>query len=471
MRFDAVRPGGLACRFMIPAPPPSESHGNRRDFLKLTAVAGAAQLVGRATTSAQTAPSDRATGPLERIRIGVVGTGNRGSYLTRLLLDMDGVEIRAVCDIVEARAAFVQEMVAGKSQPRPQAYCGGERDFERLCARDDLDVVLTATPWEWHAPVCIAAMRAGKHAVTEVPAAWSLEQCWELVDTAERTGRHCMMLENVCYFRNAMMVINMVRRGLLGELVHCECGYQHDLRGLAEDTTPGAKPSWRRQEALRHNGNLYPTHPIGPVAQWLNINRGDRFDYLVSVSSKSVGVQAYFRERLGLDHPLAREPLRQGDVNTTLIRTAGGCTVTLYYDTHLPRPYDLIFRAQGTKGIYLGTLDQIYIDGRSPIAHAWEPIKAYAEEYDHPLWRRLGEQAAGKGHGGSDYLMLHRLVEALRSGTAPDMDVYDAATWSVITPLSEQSVANRSRPVDFPDFTRGKWRTNAPIAVPATLPA
>ncbi len=413
--------------------------------------------------------------PIDLVRIGIVGVGGRGTFIADELLDMPGVEVRAVGDLVEDRARQVQNIAAAKGKPKPDMYCRGERDFERMCERPDLDLVLTATPWEWHTPVCVAAMKAGKHAATEVPASWTLEQCWELVETSEKTSRHCVMLENVCYFRNTMMVLNMVRQGLLGELVHCECGYLHDLRGYAEDTTPGAKPSWRRQEALAHNGNLYPTHPIGPAAQWMNINRGDRFDYLVSVSSKSVGVPAYFKEKLGPDHPLARQQLKQGDVNTTIIRTVNGCTITLYYDTHLPRPYDPIFRIQGTKGIYSDTLNKIYIDGRSPVEHAWEEIGPYAKQYDHPLWRQLeatdASKLTGKGHGGGDYLVLARLIEALRTGGPTDMDVYDAATWSVITPLSEQSVADRSRPVDFPDFTRGRWKTNAPIPIPATLPA
>jgi predicted dehydrogenase len=451
------------------------SDRSRREFLKLSGFAAAGATLagstfGQSCVHAAPAASPDKTKPIDLVRIGFVGVGNRGSHLAGLLLDMDGVEIRAVGDLVEDRAKNIQSLAGTKGKAKPEVYCQGERDFERMCDRKDLDLIVTATPWEWHTPICVAAMKAGKHAATEVPASWTIEQCWELVETSEKTGRHCVMLENVCYFRNVMMVLNMVRQGLLGELVHCECGYQHDVRGYQEDTTPGAKPSWRRQEALAHNGNLYPTHPIGPVAQWLNINRGDRFDYIVSVSSKSVGVPAYFKEKLGADHPLAREPLKQGDVNTSIIRTVNGSTVTLYYDTQLPRPYDLILRVQGTKGIYLGTLDQIYVDGRSPTEHTWEPIAPYAKEYDHPLWRQLETKAAGKGHGGGDYLVLYRLIEALRTGTAPDMDVYDAATWSVITPLSEQSVANRGRPVDFPDFTHGKWKTNPPLAVPATMP-
>lgn len=441
----------------------------RRTFLQTASATGAA-LTGMGSALAASAADDSsipAHEGLDTVRIGFVGVGNRGTYLCELLLGMDDVEIRAVGDLEESKADRIRQMAKKRGKPQPESYCRGELDYERLCGRDDLDLVITATPWQWHARVCVAAMKAGKHAASEVPAAWTLEECWQLVDTAEQNRRHCVMLENVCYFRDAMMILNMTRQGLLGELVHAECGYQHDLRGYRDDPTKGPKPSWRRQTALTHNGNLYPTHPIGPVAQWMDINRGDRFDYLVSVSSKSAGVPAYYREKLGPDHPLARQPLKQGDINTSIIRTVNGCTITLYYDVQLPRPYDLIFRVQGTKGIYSGSLNQIYIDGRSPKRHTWEPIEPYAEQYDHPLWKQMESQAAGRGHGGSDYVLLHRLIQALRTGSPPEMDVYDAATWSVITPLSIQSVAQRGRSVDFPDFTRGKWKTNQPIAVPS----
>lgn len=451
---------------------------SRRDFLRMSGLAAAGLMLPR-TAFSEVLPAAASPGsaikPIDLVRVGIVGVGGRGTFLADVLLDIPGVEIRAVGDLVESRAQQVQNMAVGKGKPKPELYCRGERDYERMCERNDLDLIVTATPWEWHTPICVSAMKTGKHAATEVPASFTLEQCWELVETSEKTGRHCVMLENVCYFRDMMMVLNMVRQGVLGELVHAECGYLHDLRGYQEDTTPGAKPSWRRQEALTHNGNLYPTHPISPVAQWMNINRGDRFDYIVSVSSKSVGVPAYFKEKLGPDHPLAKEQLKQGDVNTSIIRTVNGCTITLYFDIQSPRPYDSIFRVQGSKGIYSGSLGKIYIDPDGTGDHNWKPIDEYAAKYDHPLWRELEakdpSKLTGQGHGGGDYLVVARLIEALRKGTAPDMDVYDAATWSVITPLSELSVANSSWPVQFPDFTRGKWQTNKPIAIPATLPA
>jgi hypothetical protein len=272
------------------------------------------------------------------------------------------------------------------------------------------------------------------------------------------------MLENVCYFRNVMAVLNMLRQGVFGELVHCEGGYQHDLISAGDllfDRTGALR--WRGEHFARRNGNLYPTHPIGPIAQWMNINHGDRFDYLVSIASKNAGLDARYAERVGSAIPSGRRQFKNGDVNTAIIRTVNGLTVTLYFDCQLPRPADMIFRVQGTKGIYSGTLDQIYLEGRSPKVDAWEPFGPYLEKYDHPLWKSLAGKAQGHAHGGADFMQLHRLIEALRTGAAPDMDVYDAATWSVIGPLTEHSAANRGRSEDVPDFTRGKWNLRKPI--------
>jgi len=444
---------------------------NRRDFLRIGAAAGLSSALASLTlpgcaSLAKTglAPMpDRS--PIERVRIGFVGVGGRGTGLCYILMGVEGVEIRAVCDLKEDRVARIQKRAEEKGFPKPAGYSRGEYDFKRLCARDDLDLVVTATPWEWHTPVCLAAMNAGKHAATEVPAAVTVDECWQLVETAEKTRRHCVMLENVCYFRNVMMVMNMLRQGLLGELIHCAGGYQHSLCDDGEVLDPKGHLRWRGKHWAKRNGNLYPTHPIGPIAQWMNINRGDRFDYLVSISSKSRAANVHYAQRFGADHPLAKQEFAQGDVNTTLIRTVNGLTVTLYHDTQLPRPYDLIFRVQGTKGIYSGTLNQIYIEGTSPGGHKWEPIGRYAAEYDHPLWQALESKAKGSGHGGGDFIECYRLIQALRQGTPTDMDVYDAATWSVISGLSERSVAHRGRSVDFPDFTRGRWKTNPPIGI------
>ena len=412
------------------------SQCHRRDFVKLGAAAGTAWALGRRSLAAST--SAMSAGPLEQVRVGMVGIGSRGTFLLSLLLEQEGVAVKAVCDIISERVAKAQDMVIAAGQPQPTGYALGETDFKRLCETEELDLVVNATrPWKWHVPISVAAMTNGKHAATEVPAAETIEGCWELVETVEKTQKYCVMLENCCYFREVLLVHNMLRQGLFGELRHCEAGYQHHSRRAR----PAATPAPQRGDI--RTANSYPTHPIGPVAQWMNINRGNRFDYLVSMSAD--GTQG---------NPSA-------DINTSLIRTVAGQTVTLYYDTRLPRPYDLIYRVQGTAGICMATADKIYIEGRSPQPDTWESMEAYYREFEHPLWKELGEQAAQRGgHGGGDWLVIHRLIRALQTGTPPDMDVYDAATWSCITELSEKSVADRSRPMDFPDFTKGRWQAD-----------
>lgn len=444
---------------------------NRRDFMKFSASLGAGLALGGLGLAGcgilpkwhQASIEGLTSLPLERIRVGFVGVGARGSSLINVLLNLEAVEIRAICDIKEDKVALAQKRVEEAGQPKPEGYSRGETDFKRLCDRDDLDLVINATPWQWHTPISVAALKAGKHAATEVPAAVTIKECWQLVETAEKARKHCVMLENYCYFRNVLMVLNMVRQGLFGDLVHCEAGYQHERIKKHFDST--GKMVWRTEHYVKRDGNPYPTHQIGPVAQWMNINRGDRFDYLVSMSGKSRALNFYAAEFFGEDHPLAKKKYALGDINTSLIRTVNGLTVTLYHDTQLPRPYDLIYRVQGLEGIYMGTLDKIYIRGRSPEEHAWESIDNYVEEFEHPLWKSLGPKAKEFGHGGADYITLYRLIHALRTGTTPDMNVYDAATWSVISELTERSVAKKSRSVDFPDFTRGKWKTNPPLGI------
>jgi len=393
----------------------------------------------------------------------MVGVGNRGTGLVKIFLDVPGVEIPAICDINEEHLDRAQTVVEKSRGKRPEGYSSGPEDYRRLVARDDLDAIVTATPWELHTPVAVAAMKSGKYAATEVPAAITVEQCWELVNTSEQTGMPCMMLENDCFGRGALMALNLVERGVLGELIHCEGGYDHDLRaGLLRN----GQLSWRGMHAFRRNANLYPTHPIGPIAWWCGINRGDRFTYLTSMSSKSRGLSHYAAKHYGPDNIYAKRQFADGDVNTSLIMTEKGVTVTLNHDTQLPRPYSdsgdtkiplMVQRLQGTDGIFFGSMEKIYIDGRSP-EHKWEDTGPYYEEYEHFLWKTLGEAARSSSHGGEDYVELRQFVRAVRNKIQTPVDVYDAATWSVIVPLSEQSVASKSAAVDFPDFTRGKWK-------------
>lgn len=427
----------------------------RRDFIKTSSAAA----LGAAALGAVEAKAQQK----EVVRVGVVGVGARGTGIVQTLLDIPGVEVPAICDINVENLERSLKNVTDKGRKRPEGYSKGPRDFERLCDRNDLDAVINATPWEWHTPIAVAAMKAGKYAGTEVPAAVTLDDCWQLVETSEKTGLPCMMFENVNYFRNVMMVLAMIRQNMFGELLHAEAGYQHDVRFVKFD--PKGNLLWRGRHSVTRNGNLYPTHPIGPIAWWFDINRGDRFEYLVSVSTKSRGLNHHIREIFGPDHPNAKMEYALGDINTTLIKTHNGLTVTLYHDTQTPRPYDLIFRVQGTQGLYSGTLDKIYIEGKSPKSDEWENIEQYDKQYEHPMWKDLGETAKSYGHGGGDYIEMHQFIKAVRNRTQTPQDVYDAATWSVISPLTEKSVANRSAPVDFPDFTRGKWMTNPPIAI------
>ncbi|HUU97609.1 MAG TPA: Gfo/Idh/MocA family oxidoreductase [Phycisphaerae bacterium] len=447
------------------------SEQNRRDFLKLGAVAGLGAALGGMSLSGcagvgrRLGPAPRepfAAPPIERVRVGYVGVGGMGSAHVRNLLRIEGVEITAVCDIVQEKVTRIQRWVQEAGQPEPAGYSRGEYDFKRLCEQEDLDLVYTATPWRWHVPVCVAAMEAGKHAATEVPAAVTIAECWQLVETAERTNKHCVMMENCCYGRPEMMVLNMVRKGMFGEILHGEAGYLHDLRGVK--FSKQGEGLWRRDHSTKRDGNLYPTHGLGPVAQCMNINRGDRFDYLVSMSSPSRGLQLYQQEHLPPDDPRRSEKYVLGDVNVSLIKTVNGRTIYLVHDTNLPRPYSRINMVQGTRGLFSGYPDRIHIEGRSP-AHQWEKAEDYYAEFEHPLWTKEGEKARGAGHGGMDYIEDYRLIQCLREGTPTDMDVYDAAAWSVVSELTERSVANKSRPMDFPDFTRGRWQSKPPLGI------
>lgn len=438
----------------------------RRDFLKIGAAAGAAALIqNRASASQDTSAFAEAptAPPIDRVRIGFVGVGGMGSSHLRNLLHLEGVDIVAVCDIVEEKVVKAQDLVEASGQPRPTGYFKGELDFLRLCAEEDLTLVYTATPWEWHAQVCLAALASGKHAVTEVPLAVTLEDCWRLVESSEKHGKYCIMMENCCYGRTEMTVLNMVRQGVLGEIIHGECGYLHDIRDIFLQIAPGRE--WFQKHVLTRNGSLYTTHGIGPVAQCMNINRGDQFSYLVSMSSPALGLEAYAREKLPEEDPRRHLKFACGDVNTTLIQTRAGRSISVVFNTCNPRPYTRINLIQGLKGIVEGYPDRVYVEGSSP-EHTWEDMEDYWERYEPVLWRELGKDLAGFGHGGMDYLEDYRLIKCLREGKRPDLDVYDGASWSCIAELSEKSVALKSAPIEIPDFTRGAWKSRPALPVP-----
>ncbi len=445
----------------------------RRDLLRLGALglgAAATAGLGREVRAQEASPAPDArppeglgpgpdelfrNQPIDVLRVGFVGVGLQGGAHVRNFLRLAGVEIVALCDIDGPRNEEVAGWVVDAGRPRPALYGRDDTDFVRMCETEDMDLVFTATPWRWHVPVCVAAMRNGSHAATEVPAAYTLDGCWELVEVAEAEGRHCVMMENCNYDRPEMMVFHMARLGLFGEVLHAECGYLHDLRAIKfQDRNEGL---WRRLHSIERNGNLYPTHGLGPVANVMDINRGDRFDYLVSMSSPSRGLQAWAREHYPEGHPKRAEEYALGDVNVSLVKTANGRTIYVSHDTNLPRPYSRIHMVQGTKGLFQGYPNRVHIEGLSP-DHRWEDWQTYLAEYDHPLWKDLEAMSEGGGHGGMDFLEDYRLVKCLREGLPTDMNVYDAAALSAVGPLSEWSVANGSRPAPFPDFTRGGWQ-------------
>jgi predicted dehydrogenase len=376
----------------------------------------------------------------------------------------------AICDVQQRMIDMSKELFSKAGKTLPKIFMDGPQGYKKLLENKDIDAVIISTPWEWHTVMCLDAMNAKKYVGCEVITGTTIEECWELVHTSERTGMPLMMLENVCYRRDVMAVLNMVRQNLFGEIVHLQGGYQHDLREVKFND--GQKPygggvefgekafseaQWRTQHSVMRNGDLYPTHGIGPVAMMIDINRGNRFTELVSYSSKAKGLHEYIVKNGGENHANAKVEFKLGDVVTTMIRCANGETILLQHDTNLPRPYSLGFRVQGTNGIWMDVNNSIYIEGKSKTPHEWESEKAWLEQYDHPLWKKYGNDASGAGHGGMDWFVLNGFIEAVKRKTNTPQDVYDAVSWSAITPLSESSIRLGGETLEFPDFTHGQW--------------
>ncbi|WP_394355934.1 Gfo/Idh/MocA family protein [Spirosoma profusum] len=450
----------------------------RRSFLRTAALSSAAvpflpSLYNTTLAAAQTAP-------LAKVRLAFIGVGLRGRSHVSQALYRDDVEITAICDISADSIAKTNSMIEKAGRKAPVAYSKGDEAFQEMLKRDDIDGVVIATPWEWHVPMAVATMKAGKYAGVEVSATVTLKESWDLVDTYEKTKSHCMILENVCYRRDVMAILNMVRQGMFGEMTYAHCGYEHDLRNIKFNDGKGhgvgaefgknaySEASWRTQHSVDRNGDLYPTHGLGPVAHWLNINRGNQFVRLTSMATKSRGLHKYVVDKGGENHPNAKVNFKLGDVVTTMVECANGENIMIIHDTNSPRPYSLGFRAQGTQGIWMDDNKMIYLEDAkgnplSPKPHTWEPFATYQDKYDHPLWKQHAQTAQNAGHGGIDFFVLRGFIESIKNQVAPPIDVYDAAAWSAISPLSEESIAKGSKPIDIPDFTRGKWKTNKPI--------
>ena len=447
-----------------------ESHMDRRGFLQGTAWMGLAAVAagcqfdrmfcsGGAPMAGFVAPK------LKRIRIGFVGVGSRGTYALKRLALFPGVDVAAVCDIDETALKRCHDHLASKKLPPAREFLGPEA-YRDLCQWDGIDVVYACVPWKLHAPVALEAMRSGKHAFVEVPATMDVDSCWELVETSEATRRHCMMLENCCYGETELLALNMCRLGVLGETVYGEAGYLHSGATRGQGKLSKFRAEWYQE----HRGNYYPTHGLGPIAQYMNINRGDRFDYLNSMEGKSIG--DLIREgdvRWNGENLEEYRKFRNGPHNSSLIRTANGKVIYLDLSCPVPHPYSRINTIQGTHGILMDYPLRIDVEakpGSGPRAFDEKRTQAYREQYRHPMWKLVGDIAKKVGgHGGMDFIMDLRWVYCLQNGLPLDMDVYDLASWSCLCEITEKSQAKRGAPVDIPDFTRGGWKTMKPLGI------
>lgn len=410
---------------------------------------------------------------MDTVRAAFIGVGARGSGHVAQMLQIEGVEVKAICDLYPDLNERAAKYCTDKGRPKPALYGPGKDSYKAMLDRDDIDIVIISTPWEEHARMAVDAMNRGKHAFIEVPAVVTLDECWQLVDTSEKTRKHCMMMENCCYGREELMVLHLARLGLFGELLHGEAAYIHDLRGQMHEVERGTG-SWRTPHYIKRNGNLYPTHGLGPVCQYMGVNRGDRMDFLSSVSSNSRVRAQYAKDNFPADHKWNKATFKAGDINTTIIRTVMGRTIMVQWDEQLPRPYNRLNLLQGTRGVFGGYPGRIVIEAPKGTQGAKERLLAtnntdswaqnaelskWYDKYDHPLYTKVKNLPGNLGgHGDMDFIMLWRMVYCLRNGLPLDQDVYDAASWTAVSPLSEMSVARRGRSVDVPDFTRGNWK-------------
>jgi len=442
---------------------------SRRDFIKKSAIIGTGLAM---SPSLSFGASNAVKG--KKVKVALIGVGLRGTNHLNNVLLRDDVLVTAICDIDPRRIKIALDLIDKAEEGKPKVFGKNDLDYRNLLELKEVDAVIISTPWLWHTKMAKDAMLAGKYTGLEVSAANTMEECWDLVNTHEQTGSHLMILENVNYRRDVLAVLNMVKQNVFGELVHFRCGYQHDLRFVKLNDGKSAygkgvefgekgisESAWRTQHSLLRNADVYPTHGVGPMATMCDVNRGNRFMSLTSHASKGIGIHNYIVKYGGKDHPNAKLKFKQGDVITSTIETANGETIIVTHDCNLPRPYSLGFRVQGANGLWEKDGDRIYIEGKSK-SHRWDSSKEWLEKYDHPLWKKYGEHAQGAGHGGMDFFVINAFIESVKRNIAPPLDVYDAAAWSAITPLSEASIENNGEPQDFPDFTRGMWVKRQP---------
>lgn len=471
---------------------------SRRNFIKLIGMMGASTVVGCASEEKDKAEGDKevnnivvprpagakymgdfAAPKLETVRCAFIGVGNRGSGHASQIAEIEGTEVVAICDLYEdlakKSADSCREKGGGSRHANISLYYGDENLWKKMLQEVKPDAVFISTPWKLHAPMSIEAMKQGAHAFSEVPLAVTIDEMWEIINTSEKTQKHCLMLEQVNYGREELLYLNMCRQGVIGELLHGEAAYIHELRWQMNDVERGTG-SWRTYHYANRNGNLYPTHGLGPVAQYMNLARGeDNFSRMVSFSSPAIGRKVHAKENYAPDHKWNQLDYKCGDINTSIIKTNLGRTIMVQWDETSPRPYTRHNLIQGTKGTLAGYPTRIALDGGVEGAtdshHEWaegDQLQAIFEKYEHPLYKRLGELSRKMGgHGGMDFTMLYRIIECLREGLPLDQNLYEGCYWSAVGPLSEASIAQGGAPQEFPDFTRGDWKNTKPLDIVA----
>jgi hypothetical protein len=444
---------------------------SRRNFIKKSMIAGGGIAAVPNLTFGITNNINK-----EKLNVALIGVGLRGTNHLENLLKRTDINVFAICDIDTNRINIALDIIRKAGKKKPQVFGNSDHDYRNLLALKNIDAVVIATPWLWHTRMAVDAMKAGKYTGLEVSAANTLEECWDLVNTHEATGSHLMILENVNYRRDVLAVLNMVKQNVFGELLHFRGGYQHDLRGVKFNDGKSAygkgvefgdqgisESAWRTQHSLLRNADVYPTHGLGPIATMADINRGNRFLSLTSNATKAIGLNKYIVDNGGENHPNAKLKWKQGDIITSTIETSNGETIIVTHNVNTPHPYSLGFKVQGVQGLadFDYHTQRIHIEGTTK-GHGWEAMDAWFEKYDHPLWKKYGEGATEAGHGGIDFFVMNAFIESAKQNIAPPMDVYDAAAWSAVTPLSELSIENNGAPQDFPDFTRGMWVKRKP---------
>lgn len=449
------------------------SNPTRRQLFRVAGVAGAAASVGAASGLPPAAAEDEESEPprngeepmtkhpfegFEEVRLGLIGVGLRGGEQLGRWLEVEGCTVTAVCDLEMQRAEEAADAVEDAGQSRPETY-GGEDDYLDLVENDDVDLVYVATPWEWHHAQAKSAMENGKHVLVELPIATSMADIWDLVVTSERTRKHCMLAENVSYGQHELRILLMAKAGLFGDLLHGSGGYVHDLRDPYLFGGAYHPEEWRRRWQTHTNASHYPMHGLAPLAAAMDVNRGDRFDRLMSITTPALGLALYREENLPSDHPAWDDDYISGDRNTCFIQTVGGRFIRVEHEVNSPHPYTRANTLVGTRGAWTEDPQRIYLESLGHDDHQWREFEDDFAEYDHWLWE---DHDGGGGHGGMDYIMQWRTIQLMRLGLTPDIDVYDSAAWCSVVPLSEKSLDIGSRPVTVPDFTRGYWEEERP---------